>query len=376
MMMRTTTSRPNERRFPQPAGEVATWRRVPSMVVLAALVLVIGCKGAGEGEGDGEGKVQPEVSVQLATVQLQPFRETITAIGAVQPRAGHVASLGAPGPARVARVMVAVGDRVSAAATLVELEQAPFQAGVKSAEAQLSAAEHGFERAQRLSEQGILARRDVELATTELEQARANVLLARRASELSILRAPFGGIVTRMDAVLGASVDANQTLVEVADPSALDVVLRVTPGDAARIRTGSPVELSAGESARGEALGSATVVEVAGTVDSSTRSVSVRVRGRSLRRSLRIGETVFGEIALQTRQRTVTIPTQALVPDGDGFTVFVVDSSNIAHVQAVTVGARTDSLAEIVEGLKGGERIVTYGAFGVSDSAKVVQVKK
>jgi multidrug efflux pump subunit AcrA (membrane-fusion protein) len=37
----------------------------------------------------------------------------------------------------------------------------------------------------------------------------------------------------------------------------------------------------------------------------------------------------------------------------------------------VTIGARTDSTAEITEGLKGGERVVTYGAYGVEDSVKV-----
>jgi membrane fusion protein (multidrug efflux system) len=179
-----------------------------------------------------------------------------------------------------------------------------------------------------------------------------------------------------METALGASVDANQTLVEIADPSALDIVLRVTAGDAARIRPGQLVRLSAGESARGESLGTAGVVEVAGAVDSTTRTVSVRVRGRLLSRALRIGETLFGEISLQTRKNVVTVPAQSLVPEGDGFNVFVVDSADIAHVRAVTVGARTDSLVEIVDGLKGGERIVTYGAFGVSDSAKVVQAKK
>ena len=65
------------------------------------------------------------------------------------------------------------------------------------------------------------------------------------------------------------------------------------------------------------------------------------------------------------------MPAAALVPDGEGFKVFVVDAENIAHEQPVTVGARTDSTVEITEGLKGGERVVTYGAYGVEDSVKV-----
>ena len=42
--------------------------------------------------------------------------------------------------------------------------------------------------------------------------------------------------MTRLTAVLGASVDVNQPLVEVADPSALDIVFTVTPTEAARVK--------------------------------------------------------------------------------------------------------------------------------------------
>ena len=68
----------------------------------------------------------------------------------------------------------------------------------------------------------------------------------------------------------------------------------------------------------------------------------------------------------------MTIPAEALVPEGDAFKVFVVDASSIAHARPVTVGARTGGLAEIKSGLQAGEKVVTYGAYGVEDSAKVV----
>ena len=89
------------------------------------------------------------------------------------------------------------------------------------------------------------------------------------------------------------------------------------------------------------------------------------------RRPLRLGETIFGQIVVGSHPNAIAVPAAALVPDGEGFKVFVVDAENIAHEQPVTVGARTDSTAEITEGLKGGERVVTYGAYGVEDSVKV-----
>jgi len=70
------------------------------------------------------------------------------------------------------------------------------------------------------------------------------------------------------------------------------------------------------------------------------------------------------------------VPLEALVPDGEDFKVFVVDNAGTAHERKVSVGGRTDKIAEITQGLTAGERVVTYGAYGVSDSAKVVPAKQ
>jgi RND family efflux transporter MFP subunit len=178
--------------------------------------------------------------------------------------------------------------------------------------------------------------------------------------------------VTRVVATIGASVDPSQPLVEIADPTAPDIVLNVTPSDAPRVRLGAKTTLTAGQSQGGESLGVGRVVEVSSAVDSSTRSVAVRVQAPSTRRRLRFGETVFGAIAVASHAAAIVVPIEALVPEGETYKVFVVDANSIAHSRPVIVGGKTTSAAQITEGLKAGERIVTFGAYGVQDSAKVI----
>jgi RND family efflux transporter MFP subunit len=338
-------------------------------LVAAAALVFLGC--GGNRAGDDEATAKAVVSAQTVVVQSQAFTEAVGAIGTVVARAGHVATLSAPGAGRVGRVLVTTGQHVRAGETLVELDQAPFRAAEQSAEAALSAAERAFERQQRLAQEGIVPRKDAEQAAADVARARSEAEAARRAEQLSTLRSPISGVVTRMSATLGASVDPAQPLVEISDPSSLDVLLGVTPTDAARIRPGAKATLSAGESASGEPLGVGSVVDVSGTVDTTTRSVAVRVRAPTTRRPLRIGETVFGQIQTATRPSAVVIPPEALVPEGDEFKVFVVDAQSIAHERAVKVGGRSAAGVEILAGLQPGERIVTYGAYGVSDSARI-----
>lgn len=336
----------------------------------ALAVLLASC---GRSESDDGAVAVPVVTARTAIVRVEPFTHTISAIGTVVARPGRYAALSAPAPTRVSRVYVAPGQRVAAGQPLVEFDQAGFNAAASGAEAALTAAQRNHERAERLAAEGILPRKDVEAAAAELGRARADAVAARRALQLSVLRSPVTGVVTQMSAVLGAPADAGQVLVEVADPSAFDVVLSLGPTDAGAILPGAHVELSAGEKTGGESLGAGTVASVGAAVDSGSRSVPVRVTVTSPSRALRLGETVYGRISLGTRPDAIVVPVEALVPgDAPGrYRLFVVDRSGTAHERDVKVGGRTESSVEITEGLAGGETVVTQGAFAVEDSAKV-----
>ncbi|HMC57486.1 MAG TPA: efflux RND transporter periplasmic adaptor subunit [Gemmatimonadaceae bacterium] len=337
------------------------------LTAMVAAVLLPGCsRDSGE-----DAAVQAVVNVRTAVVTKQAFTETIGALGVVSARPGHMASLTSPGAARIARVMVAPGQHVAAGTTLVELDQTSFVATSRTAAAALAAAQRAYDRTKRLVDEGITPAKDLEAAEAELERAKGDASNARRQQELSTIASPIGGVVTRVNAVVGATIDPATVLVEVADPSALDLLFTVTPTQAGQVRTGEKVQVSAGQNAAGEPLGVATIVDVGGIVDTASRGVTIRAQAPTTRRPLRIGETVFGVIQSLARVDAIVIPVEALVPDGEGFKVFVVNASNMAHAREVEVGGRTDRLAEITQGLAAGERIVTYGAYGIEDSAKV-----
>jgi RND family efflux transporter MFP subunit len=341
-------------------------------VALVVVVSAFACKASDE---TADGEVTPVVSAKTAAATVEPFTRTLTAIGSVVGRPGRYAALSAPSATRIARVHVAQGQRVSAGQPLVEFEQAQFQSAASAAQATLTAAQRNFERAQRLANEGIVPRKDAETAAADLAKARSDAVAAQRAVQLSVLRSPVSGVVTRMAAVLGAPADAGQVLVEVADPSAFDVVLSLGPTDAATILPGKAVELSAGQKAGGESIGTGLVASVGAAVDSGSRSVEIRVTMTKPARSLRLGESVLGTIAVETRPNAVVVPVEALVPGDEpgSYRVFVVDNTGTARQREVKVGGRTEAKAEIVEGLKGGEVVVTQGAYGLEDSAKVAR---
>jgi RND family efflux transporter MFP subunit len=333
---------------------------------------VIACSHSADEEEQGP----TAVAVRTVIVTPGTFNETIGAIGAVQARPGRSASLSAPAATRVASVTAAVGQRVSPGTTLVVFEQTVFREALRGAQAKLSAAQHAYDRAKSLSSEGIVARKDVEQASAELAAARAEEAVARRTEQLSVLRSPISGVVTSVTAAIGASVDAGQTLVEVADPTAVDAVLGLSPSEAGRVHIGNTVDLRAGQSESGEELGIGKVLDIGATVDTATRNVIVRVSIPAAKRPVRIGETIYGDINIATRSTVISIPAAALVPEGDGFRVFVVDAKNVAHARPVTVGVREPDRVEIKSGLTAGEKVVTYGAYGLDDGVTVVPARQ
>jgi membrane fusion protein (multidrug efflux system) len=313
---------------------------------------------------------QPVVGARTARATEGPFTVALTAIGTVAPRPGRYAELSAPAPTRVARIFVSPGDPVRAGAPLVEFERAPFDAAAASAQAALTVAERGAARAERLATAGILPRKDLDQAQADLAQARSTAIAANRAQQLATLHAPIAGVVTRMTAVLGAAVDPSQSLVAVADPTALDLAFSLSPSDGALVHPGASVSVTAGQATRGERLGDGVVTTVGEAVDTVTRAITARARLTHPARTLRIGETIVGRIAVAVHPHAVLVPVQALVPEGDSTKVFVV-IKGVAHAQPVSVGGRTETVAEITDGVKAGDEIVTEGAYGMEDSAQV-----
>ena len=315
------------------------------------------------------------VGVRTAVAVLGSVPDIVTAIGSVTPRPGHFADISAPAATRVAKVHVALGQRVQAGDVLVEFEQAPFAAAARSADAAQTAAQATYDRAQRLAQAGVIPRKELDQATADLAAAQSLAVTARRSLELATLRAPIAGMVTRMDAVLSQPVDANQALIQVVDQDALDIVFGVAPDAAAGVHAGQEVTLRAAEASSGNVLGTGRVTSVSGAVDSLSRAVPVRVQLVRPARPLRVGETLVGQIAVGMHRGVVTIPAEALVPAGEALRVFVV-VQGLARARDVTVGARADSLVEIRQGVAAGDTVVTYGVYGLADSVKVVRAAR
>jgi membrane fusion protein (multidrug efflux system)/multidrug efflux system membrane fusion protein len=85
---------------------------------------------------------------------------------------------------------------------------------------------------------------------------------------------------------------------------------------------------------------------------------------------LKAGLYATAHIAVAIHQNAIVVPDSALVVEGDDTFVFVPQGEKVQK-RKVTVGIREDKRAEITDGLKEGERVVSTGAFGLGDGTKI-----
>ncbi|HEY7898114.1 MAG: efflux RND transporter periplasmic adaptor subunit [Gemmatimonadales bacterium] len=343
-----------------------------SLLLLTGLLSVLACEKKGESD---EASVTPVVTVETAQVKAAAFTPLVRAVGTVVSSPTGYAELSAPAPSRIARVLVTSGQAVQSGEALVELDATTLRAAATGANAALATAQSAYDRATSLAQQGIVPRKAVDQASSDLAQAKAAAVGAQRSYALSTLRSPITGVVTKMNAVAGASADPAQVLVAVADPKALQVLLQLSPGDAGAVHRGATVSFADNEAPLANSVAQGVVIAVGAAIDSATRAVPVRVRVVSSTRPLRLGETLSGKVSLTGSTTAMSIPANALVPDSAGFKVYVV-KNGVAYATPVEIGTRGDSLVQVTKGLTAGQTVVTTGAYGLEDSSKVIVPKR
>ncbi len=139
---------------------------------------------------------------------------------------------------------------------------------------------------------------------------------------------------------------------------------------------GQRVAFWAGADARGDSVGTGTVTEVGAALDSATRAVEIRVRVARAARPLKIGETVFGRIAAGVdaarRDRAGGRPRAA----GRGLPrLRGGQRGDRARPRRHRRRAHRDARRRSRPASRAARRWSTYGAYGVSDSAKIVPAK-
>jgi membrane fusion protein (multidrug efflux system) len=314
---------------------------------------------------------KPVAAVQVAPATLEPIGRVLTAYGIVDPAASGTTAVTLAYDCVVRSVLAAAGTRVSAGETLL------LAGPTLDARLQLDSA-RGVAALAARSLASLRERYDLRLATGDdlraAEQADQDARLKRESLEARGLgaaaqvAAPIAGIVVQLNAQPGATVPAGTALATIAAPGRLEARLGLEISDAAAVKTGQPVTLTAINRPAAAAV-RGRVALVNAVADGVTGAVEVRVPVAETSGWLP-GERVRAEIEIESKTALV-IPRSAVLPDDDQEVVYTVAGGKAAK-HSVQVGIVAGEKAEVSGGgLKPGDNVVIQGNYELEDGMDV-----
>jgi len=351
----------------------------------------------------GQRQANPGAAEQeVATVAASPvlrrsFSEEITAVSSLKARETGLVSPKLPG--KVETVLVDVGSRVAAGEAVIRLDGMTLELGVQQAraahsgaeaaaaqaKAALEQAEKEYRRASNLLAEKVIpqsrfdaaeaghkgAREAVAAAEEQSKQAKAALETAEEHLKDAEIGSPLSGVVVERNVEVGQSVAPGMALLRILDQSSLKAEFELPEADFGRVAVGMPVTVAVDSVADQQFPGRVSVVNR--EMNSQTRTF--RVRAEILYPGGKLAEGMFARVRILTGKRpALAIPRDALqrLPGSGTVYVFVVEGNKVEK-RTVKVGAVEGEWAEVLDGLREGELVVTSGA-GRLQSGTLVKV--
>ena len=324
----------------------------------------------------------PEVRpVRTVTVAKQPAGETVVLTGHIE--AENEAALGFRISGRMIERSVNVGDRVQPGQILARLDPQDERNGLRSAQANLSAAQgqltqarNNFERQRRLQQRGVISKAEfdsaqeaLQTAQARVDDAEAQVKLASDRLSFTELKADAAGSVTARGAEPGEVVQAGQMIVRIARQDERDAVFDVPAQLLRSAPTDAEISVHLSEDPTVTATG--RVREVGEQADPVTRTFQVKVGLTDPPPALRLGSTVTGSVQLNSAP-VITIPASALTRVNQQPAVWIVDPSSLTvSMRNIDVLRYDPGTVVVSHGLDTGDIVVTAGVQALHPGQKV-----
>jgi HlyD family secretion protein len=332
-------------------------------------------------------EVLAPVSGQLQRIALEP--------GDQVERGMQVAAI-----APIAPTPLDARARAEAEARLAAAVATERQSRASLSQAQLASAQalRDLERSRRLTNAGAIPRQDFELkrlaartraaevkATRDaVARAQAEVEAAKAALQsggpgrdhLTKVASPSDGEVLKVVRESEGPIQAGAPLLQVGQPDDLEIVLDVLTSQAVAIDPGDEVEIVQW-GGPGALEGQVWLIEPSAFtkvsalgVEEQRVNVIVEPPEGTRWKQLSDGYHVEARIVTDIRPKALTVPSTALFRRGNDWALFVVQKRR-ARIRTVKVGAMSQGIAEIQEGLVEGEQIVAYPSDQVSDGTRI-----
>ena len=368
---------------------LARWGRADGIIFLASLILLMAACGAKDGgkrdASPGAGGMPPP-EVGVVTVAEQPVALQVELPGRVE--ALRVAQVRARVNGVVQRRLFREGTSVTAGDVLFQIDPAPYQAALESAQASLAKARANLtqttaqaERYKPLAEANAVSKQDYINVVAAREQAEADVSAGKAAVATARINLGYARVTAPISGRIGRALVTEGALVSAAEATQLalvqqtDVVyVNFTQSASEVLRLRKAMQAGQLRSAGNGAVAVRIVMDDGSelphpgrllfsdlTVDSTTGQITLRAEVPNPDGLLLPGQYVRVRLVQAELPGAILIPQQAVTRGSQGDTVLVVGADGKPVPRAVKIGTLQGTNWVVLSGLKPGEQVIAEG---------------
>ena len=286
---------------------------MPKFIVFL-VVTALGCGRPGGHRDYRDGSDDDEVNDWRVLVETESVKigavanELIThgtmeseAMADITPEAGGV----------VTDILVEEGDAVSEGQVLAILSNPSLEAGSDRAQVELKQARRRFEQSKLLHGQGAISDSEFHEAQDAFNIASTSFREANRSRGFTQLTSPIDGTVAIRDLRIGELASGASRAFQVVDLNRLRVIVNLAERDLTHLTVGRSVSLAGAYDEQARASGS--VLRISPVVDETTGTVRVTIAvDSSAQGRLRPGQFVEVRIEVDRHEKVLTIPRKAI----------------------------------------------------------------
>ncbi len=305
------------------------------------------------------------LGVRVRVVEPAPFSYRIQTTGTVL--ALDEVWLQAEATGRLVSLNIREGGYVEKGDLLAKINDADLQARLRRTQLNLELAEMREERQRRLLENRAIAQEDYDVALNELNTVKAEIDLIQADIRKTEVRAPFSGRLGLRSVSEGALVTAGTRLASLQNLDRIRIDFSVPERYAADVAVGDEIRFTRAGS---DAVYTARVIAIEPRIDPDTRTLAIRAETSNP--GTRILPGAFTDIRYELRSvpDARMVPAEALIPELGRMRLFVIEDGK-AVSRTVTTGVRTDRFVQILDGVRGGDSVITTGILQLRDGMPV-----
>lgn len=327
-------------------------------------------------------------ATDLATAETRELRRELPLTGQLRPI--HMALVRAKVAGEVVEMRIKEGETVKNGQLLARLDAAEHQARLNERLATLAANQATWENNERtrknneeLLRKGFISQQAYDntlanssVALAQMKAADANVALARRSVDDTVIKAPWDGMIAERTVQVGDKASIDTKLLTIVDLSRMEIEAAVPASDIPNVEVGQTVRF------RVEGFGArafdGAIARINPQSQAGSRSIMVYIEVPNSDNALKGGMFAKGNITLMRRDSVTAIPISALREERGETVVYALENERLVRV-AVKTGTRNEEEAwvEVTQGLGPGMRVVKadLGALNPGAAVRVIATR-